>query len=488
MFVLPANQTHCDRCRKLSLTVIVTVLAATFATQSLANGDDMPPRTLELRLVDEDQQPVSGALVTAVGLSIDGSAATAWGTDRYTEPAHRSDDLGRVLVEAPSISQAGHSVKAVVCRISHNDFVTVNTSVSFKDSPATVRLQRGRRIAVSAVDGHTGNRIKHDLFAILSKCFTNQEWRLLNNGVLVSEGVAFDRTHLRLIQLPKDGLPRFSDLIDLSKYDENRRILLHDIEVRDGLRLEGTLDPLVPRPIHNGIVRVVISEGGNDWQDGCDIRADGTFVVTSLPRAEVIQLTAICDGWISANPSKEEMTAVGMASKYRRLQPSRLYPQVFRSDEDLFQPVIRMNKAASCRVQVQDSGGKPIPDASIWLQPFQGSFDGRSLLVGQAENTRGFLARSQRKPTSTPQQTTIDGSLRALLRRTYTAVTNADGIATIDSLPGGPDGSPAMTSVHVSHPDYERPPNDGLGDRGLFRAALHLGQTAKIQFRLRKKH
>jgi hypothetical protein len=345
MFVPPEIKTQSDKRPTQSFNITtVTMLTVLVISRSASAGNEVPLRSVELRLIDDMHEPVSDAAVTAVGLRVTGHAAMDWETAQVPETTRRSDDLGRVVVDAPTKGRDEQSVTAVVCHISHNDFVTVNTTVSFKDSPATVCLQRGRRIAVSAVDSQNGNRIRHDLFATLSKCSTNQEWQMLSNGVVVSEGVAFDRTHLRLIQLPKDGLPRFSRLIDLTKYGRSRRILMHDVEIRSGLRLEGILDPQVPRPIHNGIIRILVSEGGNDWQDGCDIRADGTFVIDSLPSGEVIQLTAICDGWVSANPSNEEMKAVGMANAFRRLQPSRLYPQVFRSEENLFQPVIRKGR------------------------------------------------------------------------------------------------------------------------------------------------
>jgi len=483
MFASLATPSHTDSFRTLLLIMIVTLLAFTFSTQCLATSDAVPSRTVELRLVDEGQQPVPGALVTAVGLSIGQGPGMSWGTDDGAQPVHRSDDLGRVAMKLPAKWRGGHPVAAIICRISHNNFVSVTTRVAFKDSPATVQLQRGRRIAVTAADGRTGSRIKHSLFAVLSKGPANQEWQLLSNGVLVSGGVAFDRTHLRLIQLPEDGSPRFSRLIDLTEHGRNRRVLLHDIDIHDGVRLEGTVDPRVPRPIHNGIIRVLVSADDNDWQDGCDIREDGTFVIDSLPAGEVIQVTAVCDGWISANPTKEEMAAVEMANQFRRIQPSRLYPQVLRSDEEVVLPMIRMNEAASCRVQILDTSGKPIPNVLVRLQPFQGSYDGRSLFVGQGKSTRSLLLRAQAEC----QQSATDASAHILPHRVYSASTNADGIAVVTSLPGGPDGSPAMTPVYVSHPDYERPPNDGLGDRGLFRTALYLGQTSEIQFQLRKK-
>jgi len=488
MFVLRENKTHVTGHRTQFLGAgTVTLLALALVTPDVRASDDTPTRSVELRLVDENQEPISGASVTAVGLSVKDRAAGYWETGRNTEPTQRSDDLGRVVVEVPTQRRLNQTVTAVVCHISHPDFVTINTPASFKDSPATLRLVRGRRIAASAVDSHTGTRIKHNLFATLSKCFTNQEWQLLSNGVVVSEGVAFDRTHLRLIHLPEDGVPQFSRLIDLTKHGKNRRILLHDMEVRAGLRLEGTLDRQVPRPIRNGIISVLVSEGRNDWQDGCDIQPDGSFVIDALPRGEVIQLTAVCDGWVSANPSKEELTAVGMTSNVRRLQPSRLYPQVLRSEETLLETVVRMESAASCRVLVEDTSGNPIQNAIVRLQPFQGSFDGRSVLIGQFETTRGFLTRRQFEPAAAQQQSIIKGSLQVSPPRDYSAVTNNEGIATVTSLPGGPDGSPAMTSVYVSHSDYERPPNDGLGDRGLSRAALYQGQTAELKFQLKKK-
>ena len=215
-----------------------------------------------------------------------------------------------------------------------------------------------------------------------------------------------------------------------------------------------------------------------------EINEDGTFTVKSLPRGEVLQLTASCNNWVSSDPAIEELAAVEMKDQVSRLQRSRVYPQVFRLEGDVVRPTVRMEPATTCRVEVVEKGSTPIKGARVRLIPYQGSFDGRSNVFGYGEKTR---LRLRAGATSVSTQRCVELGIVRDTRTRFVAFTGDNGVAEVKSLPGGPDGSPAMTSFVVTHPDYFGANSGGLGDQGSSRVALYSGQTAHVTVRMKKK-
>ena len=144
---------------------------------------------------------------------------------------------------------------------------------------------------------------------------------------------------LRVVHVPDNGPAWFSDVFDLVL--QKRGPISIDAELKPGVRVEGRLADNVPRPIKNGrvVARVVETETGmvNDsrWDAAADIAADGTFVFESLPPNAELQVTAICDGWVSKNPTDNEITeywkrVYGNALDPRRFKMGIVFPHVFR--------------------------------------------------------------------------------------------------------------------------------------------------------------
>lgn len=441
-------------------------------------------RSVEVMVTDEAGQPVSGASLMPVALVCKDRLYYCSAEDHKLVPVGRSDDSGVARSRLPAQLPDRSKVLAAHWSVGHQEYVSASVESVFGQNPVQCRLKRGRRIAVSVIDLLTQERVQSDLFVVLSGPAVADRWSLMKSGILVSDGLDTSRRTLRIAHLPPDQPAQFSAAIDLSDYQERPRVFLHDVEVQPGTRVEGRLDDRVPRPVRRGIVSAFVVRGKNEWHEMSDIASDGTFALNSLPRGEIVQLTAACDDWVSSDPTLDELQAADMQDKASRLQRSRVYPQVVRLQDDVVRPVIRMEPATTCRIRVVEAGGAPIEGAFVRLIPYQGSFDGRSHVFGHGESTRRRLQLDS--PIVAVRQRVELGIARDIRRR-FTATTGDDGIAEIKSLPGGPDGSPAMTSFVVTHPDYFGASDGGLGDQGSSRAALYSGRTTDVVVRMKRK-
>ncbi len=439
---------------------------------------------VELTVTNDDGKLVPGASVIPVAFASKNGLhhwdETPWGA----LPVGTSDQHGRAKIRIPKLTPDRERILVVHWAVRHRDYVADSFKSRSDQHSVQCELKPGRRIAVSAIDGETRQRLQSDTFAVLSGRAVTDHWSQMKSGILVSDGLAVSRRVLRIVHLPPDQPARFSKAIDLSSYQDKSRIFLRNIAVSPGTRIEGRLNDLVPRPVQQGIVSACVVQGKNEWHEMARINKDGTFVIDTLPPGEVAQLTASCAGWVSSDPTVAELEAVGMKNKASRLQRSRVYPQVIPLEGDVIHPVIRMEPATTCRIEVVEAGGSPVQGARVRLIPYQGSFDGRSHIFGYGESSRRRLL-SDSVSISVGRRIAL-GIVRDIHDR-FLARTGADGIAEITSLPGGPEGSPAMTSFVVTHPDYFAATTRGLGDQGSSRAALYSGKTTEVLVRMKRK-
>jgi len=441
-------------------------------------------RTVKITVMDESGSPVQGAIVVPRVL-VSQNDLHYWDEEAWGPlPTAESDREGGTEIRVPKRTHDQKRILTVHWSVSHQNYVAALLKSNSVQPSVACQLKTGRRIAVSAIDGQTGRRLQSDTFAVLSGHTVGEKWIQAKSGILVSDGLATSRRMLRIVHLPPGKPSRYSKAIDLSFYQQKPRIFLRDIAVHPGTRIEGKLDAQVPRPILQGIVSASVIQGKNEWYDMAEIRPDGRFVIDHLPQGEIVQLTASCENWVSSDPTFAELEDAGMQEKASRLQRSRVYPQIVRLENDVIRPVVRMEPATTCRIEVMETNGTPIEGARVRLIPYQGSFDGRSHVFGHGESTRQRLLSDAVNVTV---QQRIELGIARDVRGRYTASTGSDGIAEITSLPGGPDGSPAMTSFVVTHPNYFAANSGGLGDQGSSRAALYSGRTTEVLVRMEKK-
>ena len=186
---------------------------------------------------------------------------------------------------------------------------------------------------------------------------------------------------LRIVQVPDNGPAWFSDVVDLKHIAGNSISL--DVTLRPGVHVAGRLADNVPRPVQKGRAIGLVA-GGKDgssrlaWHAVAEIAADGTFVLESLPEHENLQVIALCNGWMSRSPPKQEVEAYASEHHFpgpdevdgSELRAGMVFPQLCRLDKPW------SNWSSECgdcggEVTVLDEAAKPLSDAVVRFSPNQ---------------------------------------------------------------------------------------------------------------------
>jgi hypothetical protein len=162
--------------------------------------------TARILVLDPDGHPLDGATVTQEGLLSKAAPNSlfSWRVDAFgPEPKTVTNAEGVAEFPFPkqlTEKEQTHGLRLVV---EHPEFVRFFSRYSdIHIDPVEIKLERGFRIAASAVHGETGQAIKTDLFALAN---TNrfETWKLHDNGMLVSPVFKEKETLMRVMQIVK---------------------------------------------------------------------------------------------------------------------------------------------------------------------------------------------------------------------------------------------------------------------------------------------
>ncbi len=393
---------------------------------------------MQVLVVDPDGHPIENATVFPSGLRTKVEPGSHWG---WSEPLHgpipklQTNVEGIVALPYPKYVTEEIEVGTVTISVEHPDFVSFREDRSVNDKPAKIELKIGFRIAATAVDAETGAPIKQDLYGLVSGDARLSDWKLSENGNLVSPVFEPNKTWFRLIKA-KPGEPNlYSELIEIDPTDRSR-VLLRDVKLSKGTRVVGRLDDSVTRPIRNGHVAATIVRRGSDgqefnwnskwmWYDKAAIAEDGTFVFDSLPTGEILQMIPVCDDLVPANPSRDDVLPF-FPEEAERPVNSMSRPQLIRLEGGQVEPVLKMAPATSVKVTVLDQEGAPLSGVEVASWPNQIWFEGGSQILGSAYSLSDILLRSR-----------LPGERPFTRENRYSAKTNEQGIAVIHSMPPG---------------------------------------------------
>jgi hypothetical protein len=212
------------------------------------------------------------------------------------------------------------------------------------------------------------------------------------------------------------------------KAGETREYLL---PLQAGIRVEGELDPQVPRPIVDGRVVMVVTTQSTveapalKWRTTAEVGRGGVFLIDALPPG-VAELVAVCAGFCSASPK-------GAPAQFRRAQE-------FALDASPVRIVPRMEPTGDCEVTVLDDAGKPVAGASVQFCPnIVWREGGSSMFPGEAGCQEEFLRRGF-EVWSRKLQEARDAR--------YSAKTDAQGRGVVRDLPAG------QVFFSVTHEDW----------------------------------
>jgi hypothetical protein len=436
----------------------------------------------QLKVMDSSAEPIKDATVKPYAMRAKANNGTHYGWSASAhgpQPTVTTNARGTATVSIPRFVSEKLEIGQVSWIVDHPDFVTTVVHRDAADDPIEVDLLDGYRIAATAMDPDT-EAVKTDLHAVMSggNWSGARQWPLAKSGILVSRVLGRTRSSVRLIHMPTGKPATFSRLLTVKRPAESDRVFLKRVALEAGTRVEGILDPAVMRPIKNGkvVAHIVAGADGDQpdrqelwsWYDETTIKEDGSFVFESLPRGDVVQLIALCDGWVSRNPTAEELHAV-LPWLQRAIGESRTVPQVFTLAADRIAPTIAMERAATCRVKVVGPDGKPLPQVQVAMWPNHIWLRGGSTILGTGHRTAVFLRQSRSGERQTPRRD----------RNVFSATTNEQGIAVISNLPGKPS-----VGLGASQVNFELPAING---RRLTSVSMKPGQATSITIRLQPK-
>ncbi len=395
-----------------------------------------PPEQLllKVRITDPDGHPIENATVFPSGLrtKVRPGDHWFWAEERFGPvPKIQTNAAGMVDLPYPKFVNEEIEVGTVTVSVEHPDFVTFREDRSVTDAPAEIQLKQGFRIAATAINA-SGESIKHDLYGLVSGDPRLSDWKLSENGMLVSPVFEPNKTWFRLIKLTPGRPTLFSELIPVDPADRSR-VLLRDVKLTQGTRVVGRLDDSIPRPIRNGYVTARIVRPGSDgdrfrwsakwlWYDQAPIAEDGSFVFESLPSDEILQMIPICDDWVPQNPRKVDVLPF-YPEEAERLAIPVTYPQLVRLRGEQVEPVLRMEPATAVRVTVVDQNDQALPSVEVVSSPNQLWFEGGSQILGAAHSSATWLIESRHSEH------------RIVHSNRFSTKTDEHGIAILHSMP-----------------------------------------------------
>jgi len=404
----------------------------------------------KVRVVDPDDNPIEGATVRPGGLQARAVRGTHWfwtPTAFGEPPKLKTDADGMVEMPYPKYVKEKLETGQMTWTVTHPDFILFRDDFSVDVDPAEIKMKRGFKIAVSAVDGKTGKRLTEDLYAVVGRGVT---WKLTTNGTLVSTTMPKTKRFLRVVELNEGQPARYSERIEVKPEDKSR-VLIKDAKVSRGTRVVGKLDENVSRPVNNGYVvaQIGFQPSGDPnnwngywvWSDRVEIQEDGTFVFESLPSDEVLQMIPVCDGWIPKTPKPAEV-AKFFPNETGRLGRWAAVPQPIKLEGDEVEATLKMVKARKVRVTVVGPDDQPIVGANVGCSPNQKWFLGGSQIYGEGYVLTKHLVEEREggAPSYTPSNP-------------YSSVTDEDGIAEMGNLPANCKSGYLL----ISHDDFELP-------------------------------
>lgn len=413
-----------------------------------SNEDGIP---FKVNVQDENGKPVKSA---KVGIS-------------YIYKNEDDDERAALLVSSKGVNDLGElevnipaEANSVGIDIRAEGFVKLHAQTP-PIAVKTLKLQRGRVIKVRAMDAE-GN-LMDNVFPVLGGVHLGQQWERLfksdGNGNFVSRTVRKDRRWMRVVGVAKDDTLLFSSLIDStdeSLLDKNGII---NVRLTPGIKLKGSLDEAVPRPIQNGFVDLCIAETmGNKipaiqenprhptgfiWREVVPVKQDGTFEVESLPSGGHLQLFAMVDDFQSRLPTVGDIhiylrnnMAIGgegwlgeREPRHHRILP-QLYPLAGNDHNGIVEVTVPCVPTAELEVKVISPTDTPIVGARVTVSPNGRFLPNINYVPGTGPGSGASSSQMVRG-----RAFTVGRHYEWISRTLYHTFTNKEGIVTL-RVPG----------------------------------------------------
>ena len=359
----------------------------------------------KVQVVDPDGNPIQDAVVFCTGLRSRQSPGSHFffSEERFGKAARiKTNADGFAELPYPEFidNQKELATSVMTWSVEHPGFVAFREDRAVEGEIEPLSLVRGYRIAATAT--LDGQRVMEGLYGIVGNEYG--KWELKSNGMLISPTMATKNNVCRLVGVRDGRPPVFSDWLELESEGKSR-VLLKDVELKPGVRVEGKLGANVPRPIQNGrVVYWVVKPGGDggqfrwSWTGHAKIDADGTFVLESVPGDASLQLIALCDGWLSQPPEQGEVAVhfPGRAAGYDP-KSNLTHPRLEFLTGSKVEMMVPMEDTEEVQVRVLGPDGRPVENATVAMAPNQKWFTVGTQIVGDAGSSIDGLLGKQRE-------------------------------------------------------------------------------------------
>lgn len=409
----------------IRLMVLMLLLAPTilFAQDDDKGASKIETADAQIRVTDPEGNPIADALVYGSGLRTVQEPGSHWGWPQGVELAKRkTNEQGLVTLPYPKRIAKDLDVGQVTWTVEHSEFVAFREDRAVEDNPAEIQLVRGYKIAASAIDAVSREPIKTDLYGVVPD--GSGAWKLFDNGMIVSPTLNPRQMSFRLIRIVENQAVAFSDLL-VANPEGKTRVVVKDVLMKPAVKVQGKLDENVPRPVVNGTVSMVIVTGDREsenrwrWFDTTTIAADGTFEFAHVPTGGVVQLLAVCDGWVQQNPPDELVKTY--FPEMRFIDPKHTYFTPFAVDEESITVELKCKPGRTIQAKVVDEQGQPVAGVEVAVWPNQVILNGGSQILGAGFSMAQSLASPQTKPNTSDSR--------------FFTKTDENGVATILGVP-----------------------------------------------------
>ena len=332
-------------------------------------------------IADENGTPVIGATVIVhPGYSIDNETYIPK-AKHLNLPTITTNASGIASITLPRILELDVirnglpiELSKLGIEVKHDEFMKHQGQWAALKTTYRVALKRGVQLAIDAVNAD-GEKLTEGLYGMTP----NQQagdWKRHPNGLLVSPNLPRQKLPLRIVQAT-DGSPTLFSKEFIVDPGAEHKVLMRDVKLQPGVRVEGKLDDAVPRPVRHGLVTVHIlgaemepTDGETPgttkqilWSDFAKVQSDGTFVFESLPRNSAAQFFANCEGWTSRASDFEELKELfpkHADALTDKRGPKSCMPHVVTLGKQTQTTTIAMNRTCGLKVRVMDFDGNAL--------------------------------------------------------------------------------------------------------------------------------
>lgn len=397
-------------------------------------------KSYTLRLVDGEGEPVPGVDVIASGVRCEEEAGSWFGWPYPNVGKNnllRTDDQGEVTVQYPvryGNPRRWLTTTRIDFRFVHSDYVYGDVEVEVQEGDKTEHtIKPGCPVLFTAQDA--GGQSVSKFGAVVAGAGGQAQWKL-QDGQLRSRGLPDGGWQTMLVSPQPSGQHLFSGILPV-RYHQGNGVTIRDVKLTPGLELRGQVSLNVERPVVDGKVLVhclpkprgavhAQKDASLAWSDFTEIQPDGSFVFKSLPRTGVIQIIALCRGWVIQSEPRE-----GAGNFF--VHGVQVHLDQIEFEENLVQGVeLPMEPAGALKVLVQTEDGRPVVGAEVSTWPNQLLDKSGSNILGRGIRSADLLRESieqSRSPFAGWFQRRVDSR--------FIQETDSEGIALLNDVPIG---------------------------------------------------